>query len=377
MIIGIDGNEANIQNRVGVNKYAFKILHELREVNENRAKPHNLIVYIKNSPLPDMPKETKNFKYKVLGGGGLWVITKLTSYLFKNPEKIQILFSPSHYVSPFLTIPRACSIMDLGYLEFSGQFEKKVLWQLKYWTAISIFASKQILTISEATKRDIVRHYPQALQKTKVTYLAPDLDKEDFDVSDNDVRRVKNKYSIVDDYILYLGTLKPSKNIDGLIKAFSEISKIDKFSKFKLVIAGKKGWLYEPLFKLVEDLKIKDKVIFTDYLPEKDKPALRKGARVFVQISHWEGFAIDTLSVMAMGIPVVVSSVGSLPEVVGNAGIVVDHNNTDSIVDGIKKVLNMNQKEYNNLIRDGIEQSKKFSWEKCAKDTMESLESAV
>lgn len=377
MIIGIDGNEANIQNRVGVNKYAFKIIWELHKLNENRAKPHNLIVYVKNSPLPDMPKETKNFKYKVLGGGGLWVITKLTPYLFRNPEKIQILFSPSHYISPFLTIPRVCSIMDLGYLEFSGQFEKMVLWQLKYWTAISIFASKQILTISEATKRDIVRHYPFASKKVKVTYLSHDLDKKDFNVSDIDVRRIKNKYSIVDDYILYLGTLKPSKNVDGLIKAFAEIAKIDKFSKLKLVIAGKKGWQYEPLFKLVEELKIKDKVIFTDYLPEEDKPALRKGARAFVQISHWEGFAIDTLSVMAIGVPVVVSKVGSLPEVVGDAGIVVDHNNTDSIVNGIKKVLNMNQKEYNNLIRAGIEQSKKFSWEKCAKDTIESLESAV
>lgn len=377
MIIGIDGNEANIQNRVGVNKYAFKIIWELHKLNENKAKPHNLIVYLKNSPLSDMPKETKNFKYKVLGGGGLWIISKLTPYLFKNPEKIQILFSPSHYVSPFLTIPRVCSIMDLGYLEFSGQFEKKVLWQLKYWTAISIFASKQILTISESTKKDIVRHYPFASKKIKVTYLSHDLDKKDFNVSDIDVRRIKNKYSIVDDYILYIGTLKPSKNIDGLIKAFSEIAKLNKFSKYKLVVAGKKGWLYQPLFNLVEDLDIKDKVIFTDFLPEEDKPALRKGARVFIQISHWEGFAIDTLSVMAMGIPVVVSNVGSLPEVVGNAGIVVDHNNTVSIVDGIKKVLNMNQKEYNNLIKAGIDQSKKFSWEKCAKETMETLENAI
>ncbi|MFZ3301236.1 MAG: glycosyltransferase family 1 protein [Microgenomates group bacterium] len=377
LIIGIDGNEANVQNRVGVNNYAFKLLCELHKLNEKSQNPNSLIVYLKNSPLSDLPKETKNFKYKVLGGSGLWIITKLTPYLFKNPEKIQIMFSLSHYVSPFLTIPRVCSIMDLGYLEFSGQFTKMVLWQLKYWTAISIFASKQILTISEATKKDIVRHYPFASKKIKVTHLSHDLDKKDFEVTDVDVRRIKNKYSIVDDYILYVGTLKPSKNIDGLIKAFAEIVKIDKYSKLNLVIAGKKGWMYKSLFKLVGELDIKDKVIFTDYLPEVDKPALRKGAKVFVQISHWEGFAIDTLSVMAMGIPVVVSNVGSLPEVVGNAGIVVDHNNTNSIVDGIKKVLNMNQKEYNNLITAGIDQSKKFSWEKCAKGTMETLENAI
>lgn len=376
-IIGIDGNEANVENRVGVNKYAFKLLWELYKLNISKANPNNLIVYLKNPPISDMPKETNNFKYKVLGGSGLWIITRLTPYLLKNPDNIQILFSPSHYVPPFLTIPRVCSIMDLGYLEFSGQFEKKVLWQLKYWTAISIFVSKQILTISEATKKDIVRHYPSASKKVTVTHLSNDLDKKDFDVSEKDVRRVKNKYSIVDDYILYIGTLKPSKNIDGLIKAFAKINKDVKYSKYQLVIAGKKGWSYEPLFKLVEDLKLNGKVIFTDYLPEEDKPAMRKGSKVFVQISHWEGFAIDTLSALAVGLPVVVSSAGSLPEVVGNAGVVVDHNDTDSIVAGIKKVLNMNQKEYNKLVQDGISQSKKFSWENCAKETLDVLEASI
>ena len=172
MNIGIDVNEANVESRVGVNKYAFKLLWELYKLNENSSSPHNLIVYLKNKPLLDLPKETKNFKIKVLSGEGLWILSKLTPYLWKNPEKIEVLFSPSHYTSPFLTIPRVCSIMDLGYLEFSGQFEKKVLWQLKYWTAISIFASKQILTISEATKKDIVRHYPFASKKITVTYLS-------------------------------------------------------------------------------------------------------------------------------------------------------------------------------------------------------------
>ena len=133
MIIGIDGNEANIGNRVGVNKYAFEIIYRLKKENEKRPNPHNLIVYLKNSPLSDLPKETNNFKYKIISGGGFWILTKLTSHLFRNPEKIEVLFSPSHYTSPFLTIPRVCSIMDLGYLNNSEHFEKKVFWQLKYW----------------------------------------------------------------------------------------------------------------------------------------------------------------------------------------------------------------------------------------------------
>ncbi len=375
MNIGIDGNEANVENRVGVNKYAFKIICELYNVNEKKSKPNNLIVYLKKSPLLDLPKETKNFKYKIIEGGGLWVVSKLMPYLWKNPENIEILFSPSHYIPPLLTIPRVCSIMDIGYLEFSGQFEKKVFWQLKYGTAISIFVSKQILTISEATKKDIVRHYPFASKKIVVTHLSHDLEDKDFKITDIDVRRIKNKYSIVDDYILYIGTLKPSKNIDGLIKAFSLLSTV--YSNIQLVIAGKKGWMYESLFKLVEDLNLKDKVIFTDYLPEEDKAPLRRGAKVFAQPSFWEGFGIDTLSAMALGVPVVASNVGSLAEVIGDAGIVVDPYKPDDIARGIKKVLNMNQKEYNRLVKLGIDQAKKFSWEITGRKTLEVLEARI
>lgn len=373
MVIGIDGNEANIENRVGVNKYAFRLLHELHKTNENKPNPDSLIVYLKNTVLHDMPKETENFRYKVLGGGGFWVITKLTPYLFLNPEKIEVLFSPSHYTTPFLTIPKVCSIMDLGYLEFSGQFEKKVFWQLKYWTAISIFASKQVLTISESSKQDIVRHYPSASKKITVTPLSHDLTEKDFKISENDVRRVKNKYSIVHDYVLYVGTLKPSKNIEGLISAFS---KLTSKKLLQLVIAGKKGWMYNDMFKLVKRLGIENKVIFTDYVNDDDKMALRKGAKVFVQPSYWEGFGIDTLSCMAMGIPVVASNVGSLAEVVGNAGEIIDPYNIDDIARGLSKVLNMGQKEYNSLIRLGINQSKKFSWQKCAELTLNTIKNA-
>lgn len=377
MIIGIDGNEANVQNRVGVNKYAFEMLHNISKLNENATSPHNLIVYLKNEPLTDLPKETKNFKYKVLNGGGLWIITKLTPHLFKNPEKIDILFSPSHYVPPILPIDRVCSIMDLGYLEFTGQFEKKVLWQLKYWTAISVFASKQILTISEATKKDIVRHYPFASKKITVTHLGFDKDKFKLDVPDKLVRLVKNKYSIVGDYILFVSTLKPSKNVEGLIKAYSLLSQDKSIPDLpQLVIAGKKGWMFENINKQVKSLGLEKKIIFTDFFPEDERPALMSGSLMYVLPSFWEGFGIEILSAFGCGKPVVVSNVGSIPEVAGKAGIYVDPNNIESIANGIRRVLKMNRKEYNEIVNLGIEQSHKFSWEECARKTLEVIENA-
>jgi glycosyltransferase involved in cell wall biosynthesis len=202
--------------------------------------------------------------------------------------------------------------------------------------------------------------------------LGYDATRFNTDISEKDVRRIQNRYTIVDDYILYLGTLKPSKNIEGLIEAFKGLSV--KYPKTSLVIAGKKGWLFESIFEKAEKLGLNGKIVFTDFVPEKDKPALIRGAKVFVMPSFWEGFGLDPLYAMACGIPVVAANVGSLPEVVGNAGILVDPDKVKSISDGIDEVLSASPKKYNRIVAAGLLQVKEFSWEKCAKETLEVLE---
>ena len=369
MIIGIDGNEANIQNRVGVNQYGYELLHSLRKLQEEWKNSHKVIVFLKNEPLPDMPKPSEHFKYKVLPGGGAWIIKTLTPYLFKAKDKPDIFFSPSHYVPPISPVPMVCSIMDLGYLVFSGQFKKYDFWQLTLWSAYSILVSKRVIAISNSTKKDIVRHYPFASRKTVVTLLAYDNKTFNLNVPEKDVRRIRKTYSIVDDYILYLSTLKPSKNVEGLLEAYSKIKGAP-----TLVIAGKKGWLYESIFEKVQNLGIESKVIFTDFIPDEDRAPLIAGAKLFVLPSFWEGFGLDVLNAMACGVPVVCSNVGSLPEVAGEAGILVDPYNMDSIKEGIEKVLSMNSTEYTRIVEKGLEQVKKFSWEKTARETLKVLE---
>lgn len=375
MIIGIDGNEANIKERVGVNTYAYELIWGLWKLQGESENPHNLIVYLKNEPMADMPKETQNFKYKVIGGGKLWILTKLIPNLFFGKPKPDIFFSPSHYVPPIAPMPRVCSIMDLGYLEFSGQFTKKDFWQLKLWSAISIFVSKSIIAISSSTKQEIVRRYGFAKNKIHAIPLAYDSNQFNINISDTDVRRVKNRYAIVDDYVLYLGTLKPSKNIESLIQAFAQITVHS--PRYSLVIAGKKGWMFETIFQKVKELGLEDKVIFTDFVSEVDKPGLIKGAKVFVLPSFWEGFGLDALNAMAAGVPVVVSNIGSLPEVVGEAGILVDPKNIDSIASGINGVISATKEKYNSIVKLGFLQAKKFSWEKTARETLKILESSI
>jgi len=182
------------------------------------------------------------------------------------------------------------------------------------------------------------------------------------------VRQVKRKYKIDKNYILYLGTLKPSKNIEGLLEAFALIK--DNFPDYLLVIAGKKGWLFDSIFKKVKKIGLRGKVIFTDFIAEEEKASLMAGAKVFVSPSFWEGFGLIALEAMACGTPVVVSEVASFPEVVGKAGVLVNPEDVENIADGIKKVISASEKEYNEWVRQSLKQVKKFSWRKAAAETI-------
>lgn len=372
-VIGIDGNEANIKSRVGVNIYAFNLLWAIYRLQDNISNNYRFLVYLSYPPLDDMPKEKPGFwEYKVLDGDGFWILKKLTPRLLLNKDKLDLFFTPSHYTPPLSRVPMVCSIMDLGYLEFSEQFEKKVFWQLKYWSAISIFVSKGIIAISKETARDILRHYPFASGKIEVTHLGYDKDKFYFPYPKNLVRQVMRKYKIGKNYILYLGTLKPSKNVEGIIEAFDKIK--DDFSNFQLVIAGKKGWLFDGIFQKVKSLGLEKRVIFTDFVDEVDKPALMAGAYVFVSPSFWEGFGLIALEAMAVGTPVVVSDRGSFPEVVGKAGLLVNPDDSNDIAKGIRKVLSMKMVEYNKLVEEGLKRASLFSWKKTALRTISFFE---
>ncbi len=370
MIIGIDGNEANVEKRVGVNTYTFEMLWGLYNIDKDQ---NSYTIYLKNTPQNDLPKERDNWHYKILPGGPVWIITRLVPHLLVTSKRPDVFFTPSHYVPPIALMPTVCSIMDVGYLNFSTHLKRYDYWQLSLWSAYSMLVAKYIFAISTSTKDEIVKHYPFAKNKIVVTPLAHDPKIFNTNISLKGVELVKSKYYIEGEYVLFLSTLKPSKNVLGLIEAFSKVK--DAFPQYKLVIAGKKGWMYEEIFRKVRDNRLEKHIIFTDFVDELDKPFLIKGAKVFALPSFWEGFGLDALNAMAAGVAVVVSDKGSLPEVVGDAGVIVDPSSIEAIADGIIKVLSMDKKEYNNLVDKGVKQAGKFSWEKAAAKTLEVLES--
>jgi len=256
------------------------------------------------------------------------------------------------------------AIMDLSYLKFPGMFKPKDLYQLREWTAYSANRAAKIFTISEASKNDIIKWYHVPERNIVVTYPG-------FHMSDPK-KPVGEK-----NYILSVGTLQPRKNYVRLIEAFGIFLKKNKqkFSDLKLLIIGKKGWLYEDIFEAPKKFGVQDRVKFLDFVPDADLPAYYRNALCFALPSLYEGFGLPVVEAMSYGCPVVVSNVSSLPEIAGKAAVYVDPGSAGSIAEGIlTAVRQRNLIQGKNRIKAGETQVKKFTWQKAAKQALEVLE---
>jgi len=364
MLIGIDGNEANITRRVGVNQYAFDLLHALHDLPETP----EFVIYLKSPPLPDLPAARPGWSYRVIPFPKLWTQTRLPFDLYTHFPRPDVFFTPSHYAPRWSPMPAVISVMDLGFLSTRSQFTAKDFNQLKHWTEYSVARAAKVLAISEFTRQDVIKFYHRRPEDVIVTHLAYD-DKMFKPVSNPAVLK---KFGITGKYFLFLSSLKPSKNVEGLIRAYHQFKLSSAGPVPKLVIAGKKAWLFDQIFALVKDLQLEADVIFTGFVAETDVPPLMTQSAAFILPSFFEGFGIPVLEAMACGTPVVVSRVASLPEVAGSAGIYIDPYNLDSICAGLTEALGKNRRKY---ITAGLTQVRQFSWVKTAQKTLEVLTS--
>jgi glycosyltransferase involved in cell wall biosynthesis len=230
--------------------------------------------------------------------------------------------------------------------------------------------AKKIVTISEASKFDIVTIYK--VPPEKVAVIHPGYNSELYQprIPLNKFKQVKSKYGIKGKYFLFVGTLQPRKNIVRLIKAFAKLE-----TKDSLVIVGKKGWLYDEILSLSQQLKIDDRVIFAGFAANEDLPALMKYSHAFVLPSLYEGFGIPVVEAQACGAIVVVSRVSSLPEVVGDSGIYIEKpDSVSSIRQALSTVLKLSKNQRLELKTKGKVNASRFSWIKAATDLVSILE---
>jgi glycosyltransferase involved in cell wall biosynthesis len=226
-----------------------------------------------------------------------------------------------------------------------------------------------VIALSEYARNDIVNTYQVSPDKISVIPLAagdhfrPIADEEEL-------QRVRQTYGIEGEYMLSVGAIQPRKNLGRLVAAYSHLRDAKPEGKLpKLVLAGKCAWLYDETLSAIKELELSDSIILTGYVPESDLPALYSGALCFIYPSYFEGFGLPPLEAMQCGVPVIVGDRTSLPEVVGDAGVLVDPFDINALAAAIGKVISDSDLRAK-LSVQGLARAKLFEWRETARQTL-------
>jgi|Deesub1362B_J571_1020462.scaffolds.fasta_scaffold00102_53 glycosyltransferase involved in cell wall biosynthesis len=346
------------EKRAGIARYCYNLIKNLKKIDN---KNEYILIHRKKTseegshlnreliiPYPRVP-------LKRTIGNYLQLPLKL------KKESFDLIHDPSQ-ISPFLfSFPslKVLTIHDLSPILFPETYGMIHVFLQKYILPKSLKNVDKVIAVSESTKRDIVKYLGFPEEDIKVIYNGVE---ERFKPLDQDL--CSHEYT---PYILFVGTLEPRKNITTLLKAFYILKK--KGIKHKLVIVGGKGWKYRKIYEVVKKLNLSENVKFLGHVADDELPKLYSGADLFVYPSLYEGFGLPPLEAMACGCPVITSNVSSLPEVVGDAGIMVDPLDKNGLADAIYKVLN-DEGLREEMVKRGLKRVKIFSWEICAKETL-------
>lgn len=280
--------------------------------------------------------------------------------------KIDVVHSLHYSFSVMAKARKIVTVCDMIFYKYPElHIKSKVLYFRFFIWLTTLFADK-VICISKSTQQDYLAHFTTSPKLTTVIELGKDKSYHP-DIDRNEVNRVLNKYSIDGDYILFIGTIEPRKNILNLIIAYARL--VAEGVCYRLVIVGKKGWHYDDIFKRVKDAGLSDMVIFTGFIEESEKPAFLAGANIFVYPSIYEGFGIPVLEALACGVPTITSNISSMPEVAGDAALLIDPTNVDELYTALRRLIDDNELR-NNLRKKAINQAKKFSWQETARKTV-------
>jgi len=380
MRIGIDARTILNPEKgeaIGVGHYTYQLIRHLLDIDKENeyvlffdfrvrekdvkkfSKPN---VKIKFYPFSDYKKYLPGAYNEILG----------TATLAK--ENLDVI----HATSPMSRIPVSyrgktiVTVHDLAVHKVPDVFPQLMRTKTKAVLSLMINKADKIIAVSNSTKKDIQEIFKTPEDKVKVIYSG--FDKRFFEQSAVTREKVLGKYEIPDKYILFLGTLEPVKNIGRLFEAFKifkdNCKKTGVQNNYKLVMAGKSGWLSKEYKQMAKDLGVAKDVIFTGYIIGDEMVPLFHHADFFVMPSLYEGFGTTVLEAFATGTPAIVSNVSSIPEIAGNAAELVNPLNVQEIADAMLK-FSKDENLKKSYREKGKLQVDKFNWEKCARETLE------
>jgi glycosyltransferase involved in cell wall biosynthesis len=364
MLIGIDASRAARAERTGTEAYSLHLIRALLLT----APQHRFRLYTDRA----LPREldAPNVEPRVMPFPRLWTHVRLSTEMLVHPP--DVLFVPAHVV-PLIHPHTVVTIHDLGYLFFPQAHPPLERLYLDLSTRWNVRVAAHAIADSQATKDDLVRHYGTSPDKITIAYPGRDENLRRVD-DPTAIEAVKRQYNISGEYLLYIGTLQPRKNLVRLIRAFSALHA--RHATLHLVLAGGKGWRYDDIFAEVKRLGLESQVLFPGRVAEEDKATLLSGAKALVFPSLYEGFGLPVVEAMQCGAPVICSNTSSLPEVAGDAALLVDPDDVDALTRAMARLLDAADLR-RTLIERGYAQAQKFSWAACAVRVLAVLESAA
>lgn len=369
MKIAIQAADLDASRIDGTRVYILNLLKQFGKLDSSS----EFFIYHRDKFNPELtPPNFSNYKIKNIPAPFFWTQTRFAWQLRKDDP--DVLWMPVHSlpICRKKKMKTVVTIHDLAFKFFPEYFTKKDLCRLNWLADYSIKNSDKIIAISESTKKDIIKLYPEVKEdKIKVIYHGFDQDFFQKKESPEELNKFLVSRKIeARNYLLYVGAIQPRKNLEVLIEAFEEIKK--EYQDLKLVIVGEKAWLWERVLERIEKSPVKNDIILPGQVGFQKTKLFFHGALAFVFPSLYEGFGLPVLEAMASETPVISARNSSLPEVGGDAALYFKAENAKELAEQIRKVIS-DVPLRNDLIKRGLERIKKFSWENCAKETLEYL----
>lgn len=366
--IGVDASRGFISEKTGTETYSSELIQALLKLPE--AAKFNWRLYVKQ---PIKENFSDNVEVVVIPWKRFWTQAGLALELNRRP--VDTLFIPAHTL-PALRPKGIKTVVTIHGLEYEFlpeyyQFPQKLL--LNRSTEYAVREADRLIAVSNWTKKQLVERLKADPKKISVIHEGVGqrfLHLKEYGLNKTLARQVRHKYSLPDKYLLFVGTIQPRKNLVRLIEAFSNISHLG--SNIYLVIAGKIGWLAEEIYQAPKKFGVADRVKFLGRVADPDLPAVYSLATVFVWPSLMEGFGLPLIEAMTCGVPIITSSRGALPEVAGEAALIVDPENVSQLAEAIKLMLESPELRQA-LVEKGYRQSAKFNWIATAKKTIAML----
>ncbi len=358
MLIAIDASRAAQLHRTGTEGYSLSVIRALVALGQD----HRYILYFRDEPPRDLFPAYPNIGYQVIHRPRLWTHTALGPAI--RHSRPDVFFVPAHVIPwpGVADIPAVVTIHDLGYLRFPGSHPFIDRLYLDWSTRHSARTARRVIAVSQATADDLIGLNGIPRQKVRVVYSGIDVAME--------AAPLPERFGISGPYILHVGSLHPRKNLARLVEAFALIK--DTLDDLQLVLAGRPGWEYDRLLETIDGLGLAGRVILPGYVSSEERSSLYQGAQVYAFPSLYEGFGFPALEAMAYGAPVVCSNTSSLPELVADAALTVDPLDAQGWAEAIRRLL-VDETLRRDLVQRGLRRVELFSWETCARSTLDVL----